>query len=148
MNYVFKGNLRGFYCGDCFDYLYKANVRIYAVDKAANVTALAVANEKDTFHQRTGEELKAISKRLIAEAATDEMGNFSIDLRIKITMAALLTLILNAAMYPLSGPKIHPGRPAHSSFILRLTNPYGGKPKKQSWHIGSMPSTANSGAGY
>src|SRR5258705_13548365 len=80
MKYLFKGNLRGFYCGDCFDFLYNANVKIYAVDKAANTTALAVAREKETFHQRTDEELKSISKRLIAEAVTDEAGNFSVEL--------------------------------------------------------------------
>jgi hypothetical protein len=80
MKYQFKGNLRGFYCGDCFDFLYKANVKIYAVDRAANVTAMAVAREKETFHQRSDEELKAISKRLIGEAVTDEAGNFSVDL--------------------------------------------------------------------
>jgi hypothetical protein len=80
MNYHFKGNLRGFYCGDCYDFLYNAKVKIYAVDSTANVTALAVAREKETFHQRTDEELKSISKRLIAEAVTDEKGNFEIEL--------------------------------------------------------------------
>ena len=80
MKYLFKGNLRGFYCGDCFDFLYKANVKIYAVDRAANVTAMAVAREKETFHQRSDEELKSISKRLIGEAVTDEAGNFSVEL--------------------------------------------------------------------
>ena len=62
MNYIFKGNLRGFYCGDCYDYLYQAKVRIYAIDKGADVTALAVAREKETFHQRSDEELKSLSK--------------------------------------------------------------------------------------
>jgi hypothetical protein len=80
MNYHFKGNLKGFYCGDCYDFLYNAKVKIYAVDSTANVTALAVAKEKETFHQRTDEELKSISKRLIAEAVTDEAGNFVVEL--------------------------------------------------------------------
>jgi hypothetical protein len=80
MNYIFKGNLRGFYCGDCYDFLYQAKIRIYAVDKQADITSLAVAREKETFHQRSADELKAISKRLLAEAVTDEAGNFSIDL--------------------------------------------------------------------
>ena len=80
MNYHFKGNLQGFYCGDCYDFLYNAKVKIYAVDNTANVTALAVAREKETFHQRTDEELQSISKRLIAEAITDEKGNFDIQL--------------------------------------------------------------------
>lgn len=80
MNYHFKGNLKGFYCGDCYDFLYNAKVKIYAVDNTANVTALAVAKEKETFHQRTDEELTSISKRLIAEAVTDEAGNFAVEL--------------------------------------------------------------------
>ncbi len=62
MSYIFKGNLRGFYCGDCYDYLYKAKIKIYAIDKQANVTALAVAREKETFHQRSDDELKSISE--------------------------------------------------------------------------------------
>jgi hypothetical protein len=80
MNYHFKGNLKGFYCGDCYDFLYNAKVKIYAVDSTANITALAVVREKETFHQRSDEELKSISKRLIAEAQTDEAGNFAVEL--------------------------------------------------------------------
>lgn len=80
MNYIFKGNLRGFYCGDCFDYLYKAKVRIYSIDKDADVTSLAVASEKETFHQRTEDEFKTLSKRLLFETETDEIGNFTVEL--------------------------------------------------------------------
>ena len=80
MNYLFKGNLRGFYCGDCYDFLYKAKVKIYSADREENVTALAVAREKETFHQRTAEELKSLSKRLLFETETDEAGNFVVEL--------------------------------------------------------------------
>ncbi|MBI5216198.1 MAG: hypothetical protein HY960_10640 [Ignavibacteriae bacterium] len=81
MNYILKGNLRAFYCGDCFDYLYKAKVKIYSVDKSGeNTIAYAVAPEKETFHQRSEEELKSLSKRLLFETETDEMGNFTIEL--------------------------------------------------------------------
>jgi hypothetical protein len=80
MSYIFKGNLRGFYCGDCFDYLYKAKVKIYATDKAAeNIIAYAVAREKETFHQRSEDELKSLTKRLLVETETDEMGNFTVE---------------------------------------------------------------------
>ncbi len=79
MSYIFKGNLRGFYCGDCYDYLYRAKVKIYAIDMQANITALAVAREKETFHQRTGDELKSLSNRLLYETETDETGNFIVD---------------------------------------------------------------------
>lgn len=79
MSYIFKGNLRGFYCGDCYDYLYRAKVKIYAIDKQADITALAVAREKETFHQRKDDELKSLSKRLLVETETDESGNFTVD---------------------------------------------------------------------
>ena len=80
MNYSLKGNLRGFYCGDCFDFLYNAKIRVYSVDPAANVAALAASREKESFHQRTEEELKSLSKRLLFETLTDEGGNFIIEL--------------------------------------------------------------------
>ena len=72
MNYILKGNLHGFYCGDCYDYLYRVKVKIYAIDKQTDITALAVAREKETFHQRSDEELKSLSKRLLFETETDE----------------------------------------------------------------------------
>jgi hypothetical protein len=78
MRYIFKGNLKGFYCGDCYDYLYKAKVKIYAIDKRSDITALAVAREKETFHQRNEEELKSLSNRLLFETETDEAGNFTV----------------------------------------------------------------------
>ena len=109
MKYLFKGNLRGFYCGDCFDFLYKANVKIYAVDRAANVTAMAVAREKETFHQRSKDELKSISKRLIAEAVTDEAGNFSIDLADKNYDGGAFDIDFECGTVPIKfGPKNPP----------------------------------------
>jgi hypothetical protein len=84
MNYQFRGNLKGFYCGDCYDFLYNAKVKIYAVDSTANVTALAVAREKETFHQRTDEELKSISKRLIAGAFDIDFECGTVPIRIKV----------------------------------------------------------------
>ncbi|MEO6550321.1 MAG: hypothetical protein ABIN94_20115, partial [Ferruginibacter sp.] len=80
MNYTFKGNLRGFYCGDCSDYLYNVTVKIYATDVSAQTTQLAVAKEKETFHQRSADELKSISNKLLFETKTDEGGNFIVEL--------------------------------------------------------------------
>jgi len=77
MKHQFRGNLKAYYCGDCSDRLYHAKVKLYQADPRAEVTVLAVASEKDTFHQRSEEELKALDKRLIAEAETDDQGNFS-----------------------------------------------------------------------
>ncbi|MCR6637798.1 MAG: hypothetical protein NVV82_02055 [Sporocytophaga sp.] len=80
MNYIFKGNLLAYYCGDCFDPIYKAKVRIYRPDQSSNLTLNAVAASKETFHQRSEEELKSLSSRLIAEVETDALGNFVFEL--------------------------------------------------------------------
>ena len=113
MKYQFKGNLRGFYCGDCYDFLYKANIKIYAVDRTANITAMAVAREKETFHQRSDEELKAISKRLIGEAVTDEAGNFSVELTEKNYDGGAFDIDFECGTVPLTIPpkKPEPPRP-------------------------------------
>jgi hypothetical protein len=78
MSYIFKGNLRGYYCADSFDYLFRAKVKIYAVDNRRDINALAVAREKETFHQRSDEELSLIPVQLLAETETDAAGNFTI----------------------------------------------------------------------
>jgi len=120
MNYLFKGNLRGFYCGDCFDFLYNAKVRIYAVDKATNITALAVAREKETFHQRNDEELKTISKKLIAETLTDEAGNFSLELSDKNYDGGAFDIDFECGNVPIKlGPK-NPPKP-HGPFQFHIT---------------------------
>ncbi len=80
MNYSLKGNLRGFYCGDCFDFLYNTKIRVYAADPKTNLAALAVSREKETFHQRSEDELKSLSDRLLLETMTDESGNFTLEL--------------------------------------------------------------------
>lgn len=80
MSYLLKGNLRGFFCGDCYDYFYNTTIKIYSVDQSAATTQLAVAREKETFHQRSAEELNALSKKLLYETKTDEMGNFVVEL--------------------------------------------------------------------
>ncbi len=78
MNYSLRGNLRGFYCGDCFDFFYNATIKVYSTEASAVTTQLALANAKETFHQRTPKELKAISKKLLFETTTDENGNFEV----------------------------------------------------------------------
>lgn len=84
MNYTLKGNLRGFYCGDCFDFLQNIKIRVYTADPNANLTALAVSREKESFHQRTADELKLLSNRLLLETMTDESGNFTLEFSEKV----------------------------------------------------------------
>lgn len=80
MKYIFKGNIRTYYCGDCYDWLYHAKIKLYQSDSRSDVTTHAVANAKDTFHQRSEEELKSLEKRFITGGETDDNGNFSIEI--------------------------------------------------------------------
>jgi hypothetical protein len=80
MNYIFNGNLKGFYCEDCYDYLNKARIKIYEIDTQAAVNALTVAGENETFYQQSDDELKLLSNRLLFETETDESGNFTVSL--------------------------------------------------------------------
>jgi hypothetical protein len=84
MNYSLKGNLRGFYCGDYSDFLRHVKIRAYTVDAGANLAALAVSREKESFHQRTPDELKSLSNRLLVETITDESGNFTLEFSDKV----------------------------------------------------------------
>jgi len=78
MNYSLRGNLRGFYCGDCYDFFYNATIKVYSAEASAATTQLALANAKETFHQRKPDELKSITKKLLFETKTDENGNFEV----------------------------------------------------------------------
>lgn len=80
MKYILKGNLRGFYCGDCSDPLNNVIVKIYGHPQAETATLLATSAEKETFHQRNEKELEQISNLLLASAETDEKGNFQVEL--------------------------------------------------------------------
>jgi len=78
--YQFKGRLCGYICAECPEPLANLKVRIYRVDKQSNVTALAVANPKETFAILEDDEVKKKQSRLLAESDTDADGNFSLDL--------------------------------------------------------------------
>lgn len=79
MNYIFKGRLCGYICPECPEPLSDVVVRIYRSTQS-NITALAVANPKETFAMLTDEEVAAKAGRLIAEAKTDAQGNFIFEL--------------------------------------------------------------------
>lgn len=80
MIYTFKGNLCGIICPECCEPLSYVKVRLYRSRKEQNVTALAVANAKDTFSILTDDEIKAKESSLLAEVMTDEFGNFNFQL--------------------------------------------------------------------
>jgi hypothetical protein len=78
MNYQFKGNLRGYLCDDCEEFLTGVIVRIYAAQDNDRIVERVVADVKETFHQISEEESRAKANRLLGTATVDEQGNFSI----------------------------------------------------------------------
>ncbi|WP_309610148.1 hypothetical protein [Flavobacterium sp.] len=76
-----KGNLLGYLCDDCWENISSVKVRLYATQRGANVEAALSVTEKDTFRLLSEEEVKQKSNRLIAEALTDEMGNFELEIK-------------------------------------------------------------------
>jgi hypothetical protein len=80
MAYIFRGKLCGLICAECPEPLANVTVRLYRSRDAQTVTALAVANPKETFALLTEEQVKAKAAALIAETGTDAAGNFSFTL--------------------------------------------------------------------
>lgn len=80
MNYIFKGRLCGYICDECPEPLSHVRVRLYRVRPERDIASLAVANPKNTFAILSDEEVKAKESSLIAEAETDERGNFTFKL--------------------------------------------------------------------
>jgi hypothetical protein len=79
MNYTFKGRLCGYICPECPEPLSDVLVRLYRATQP-NVTALAVANPKETFAILSDEAVAAKVGNLIAEAKTDAQGRFVFEL--------------------------------------------------------------------
>jgi len=80
MIYTFKGRFCGSICSECPEPLSNVKVRLYRHREGQNVTALAVANPKDTSVILSDEMAAEKASSLIAEAKTDENGNFSFEL--------------------------------------------------------------------
>lgn len=80
MAYIFKGILCGYICRECSEPLTNLKVRLYRTRKEQNVTALAVANPKDTLNIISDEEIENKESGLIAEAVIDEKGGFQFEL--------------------------------------------------------------------
>src|SRR5476649_2113740 len=80
MPYVFKGNLCGYICAECTEQLSDVTVRLYRHQPNQNITALAVANPKDTFAVLDEETLRAKESSLLAETKTNAQGGFVFEL--------------------------------------------------------------------
>jgi len=80
MAYIFRGKLCGLICPECPEPLANVVVRLYRSRDTQTVTALAVANPKETFTVLTEKQVKDKPSSLIAEAKTDDEGNFTFEL--------------------------------------------------------------------
>lgn len=80
MAYIFRGRLCGLICDECPEPLSNVVVRLYRSRDLAAVTALAVASPKETFAMLGAEQAAEKQASLLAEAKTDEDGNFSFEL--------------------------------------------------------------------
>ena len=80
MAYILRGKLCGLICAECPEALSHVIVRLYRPRASQNVTALAVASAKETFAILTDEEVQAKAPFLLAEARTDDDGNYSFTL--------------------------------------------------------------------
>lgn len=80
MTYIFKGRLCGFICSECPEPLSDVTVRLYRVRGQQDVTALAVADPKETFAILDDERVQAKAQDLLAETRTDAEGHFTFEL--------------------------------------------------------------------
>lgn len=78
MKYLIKGNMSGYICHDCKENIFPATVILYSPWQTDNVLEHATASDKDTFRIVTDNEKKARDSFFIAEAETDQSGNFEI----------------------------------------------------------------------
>lgn len=74
MSYIFRGRLCGYICDECYEPLANVKVRLYRTRKDQNVTALAVANPKDTFAILSPEDVQRKESSLLGEFETNEAG--------------------------------------------------------------------------
>jgi hypothetical protein len=80
MPYIFRGRLCGYICAECLEPLFNVKVRLYrSAEESARLVTLAVADPKETFAILSDEQVREKESRLIAEAQTDDDGNFSFE---------------------------------------------------------------------
>lgn len=75
-NYIFKGKLRAYICKECLDGLANVQVRLYRHRGDQDAPGLVVAAPKHTFLVLSDDDVKAKDQYLIAEARTDQNGEF------------------------------------------------------------------------
>lgn len=122
MAYLFKGNLSGLLCDDCPEPLSGVRVRLYRVRSDQHVTEMVAANPDDTLLLLTDEQTRNKEGLLLAEAETDDAGNFAFELGEKQHYGGEAFEI---DVYCSSVPrqKIGPRRPKPRQFTLTTVQP-------------------------
>lgn len=80
MAYLIRGNLCGFICQDCKESITNATIRLYHHRKDQEIPELTEADPKDTMRLLNEKEIQQKKKYLIAEAQTDQQGNYTFKL--------------------------------------------------------------------
>ncbi|HRI20687.1 MAG TPA: hypothetical protein PLA68_07020 [Panacibacter sp.] len=88
MEFLIKGNLRGFLCGECIEAISGAEVLLYLPWQQNRILENTVASTKDTFRTVSNEEKDQRTGLLVAKAITDEAGNFSFSVDEKFSKTA------------------------------------------------------------
>jgi len=78
MNYIIQGHFCAYLCRDCREDLSQVTVRLYRPD--GNATDRIVSDPKETLQVLDEKAVKAKAKRLLAEASTNQQGNFTFKL--------------------------------------------------------------------
>src|SRR5258708_22983445 len=78
MAYLFRGRLCGLICSECPEPLSGVTIRLYRSRAEQNVTALAIADPKDTVHVLSVADAAAKAASLLGEVVADADGNFAI----------------------------------------------------------------------
>lgn len=79
-NYIFKGKLRAYICKECLDVLANVQVRLYRHRSDQDVSGLVAAESKHTFSVLSDDDVKDKEQYLIAEARTDQNGEFTVQI--------------------------------------------------------------------
>jgi hypothetical protein len=130
MAYIFRGRLCGYICDECPEPLSRVKVRLYRTAEGRNVTALAVADPKETFQILSDEQVREKESLLIAEAETDDAGNFSVDLGEKYGGEAFEVDVYCGNVPP--GLKPRPNPPPPVQFSITTLQPLWRQTEEQS----------------
>jgi len=76
-SYLFQGKLRAYICKECLDVLADVQVRLYRHRDDQDVSNLVQAEPKHTFAVLSDAEITAKDRYLIAEARTNDQGEFA-----------------------------------------------------------------------